>query len=52
MSKNEEQSGEFCRKPLLKCAGFPGTGKSPYCYRDADYMPQVFATDSDSSKFE
>jgi len=33
-------------------AGFPGTGKSSYCYRDADYIPQGFATDSDSSKFD
>ena len=38
-------------KPML-VAGFPGTGKSSYCYRDADYMPQGFATDSDSSKFD
>jgi hypothetical protein len=38
-------------KPLL-VAGFPGTGKTSYCYRDADYMPQGFATDSDSSKFD
>jgi hypothetical protein len=39
------------RKPLL-VAGFPGTGKTSYCYRDADYMPQGFAVDSDSSKFD
>ena len=33
-------------------AAFPGTGKSHYCNVDADYMPQGFATDSDSSKFD
>jgi hypothetical protein len=47
---NEKQNGNFA-KPML-VAGFPGTGKSSYCYRDADYMPQGFATDSDSSKFD
>lgn len=47
---NKEQNGNFA-KPML-VAGFPGTGKSSYCYRDADYMPQGFATDSDSSKFD
>ena len=36
----------------LLVAAFPGTGKTYYCYRDADYMPQGFATDSDSSKFD
>jgi hypothetical protein len=33
-------------------AAFPGTGKSHYCNADVDYMPQGFATDSDSSKFD
>ena len=33
-------------------AAFPGTGKSHYCNVDVDYMPQGFATDSDSSKFD
>ena len=47
---NEVLNGNFA-KPML-VAGFPGTGKSSYCYRDADYMPQGFATDSDSSKFD
>jgi len=46
----ENENGNFA-KPML-VAGFPGTGKSSYCYRDADYMPQGFATDSDSSKFD
>lgn len=39
-------------KNQILIAGFPGTGKSSYCYRDADYMPQGFATDSDSSQFD
>ena len=46
----EKENGNFA-KPML-VAGFPGTGKSSYCYRYADYMPQGFATDSDSSKFD
>ncbi len=33
-------------------AAFPGTGKSYYCNVDADYIPQSFATDSDSSQFD
>lgn len=35
-------------------AGFPGTGKSYYVSRGegSDYMPQGFASDSDSSKFD
>lgn len=31
-------------------AAFPGTGKTHYC--NSDYMPQNFAIDSDSSRFE
>lgn len=31
-------------------SGFPGTGKSYYIAR-GDYMPQGFASDSDSSGF-
>jgi hypothetical protein len=33
-------------------AAFPGTGKSHYCNVDSDYIPQGFATDSDSSQFD
>lgn len=33
-------------------AAFPGTGKSHYCSVDVDNMPEGFATDSDSSKFD
>jgi hypothetical protein len=43
-------------KPLIGksmlVSAFPGTGKSYYCYGDADYIPQGFCTDSDSSKFD
>ena len=50
MSK-EKQNGNVA-KPML-VAGFPGTGKSYYCYNGdwSHYMPSKFATDSDSSKF-
>lgn len=36
------------------CAAFPGTGKSWYVDKGegSGYMPQGFATDSDSSKFD
>jgi hypothetical protein len=33
-------------------SAFPGTGKSYFCYYDADYMPAGYAIDSDSSKFD
>jgi hypothetical protein len=38
----------------LVISGFPGTGKSYYVSRGegSDYMPQGFASDSDSSKFD
>lgn len=38
----------------LVISGFPGTGKSYYISRGegSDYMPQGFASDSDSSKFD
>ena len=38
----------------LVISGFPGTGKSYYIERGegSDYMPQGFASDSDSSKFD
>lgn len=38
----------------LIISGFPGTGKSYYIARGegSDYMPQGFASDSDSSKFD
>ena len=38
----------------LVISGFPGTGKSYYIARGegSDYMPQGFASDSDSSKFD
>lgn len=38
----------------LVISGFPGTGKSYYVGRGegSDYMPQGFASDSDSSKFD
>lgn len=39
-------------KNQILIAGFPGTGKTSYCYRDADYIPQGFCTDSDSSLFD
>lgn len=47
----QELKKEKGTKQML-IAGFPGTGKSSYCNIDADYMPQGFATDSDSSKFD
>jgi hypothetical protein len=39
-------------KETMLVAAFPGTGKSHYCNVDVDYMPQGFAIDSDSSKFD
>ena len=36
----------------IVCSAFPGTGKSHYCYYDADYIPAGFCCDSDSSKFD
>ena len=50
-SENTEQSNST--KPVL-VAGFPGTGKSYYVNygKGNDYMPDKFATDSDSSKFD
>ena len=38
----------------LVISGFPGTGKSHYISRGegSDYMPQGFASDSDSSQFD
>lgn len=38
----------------LVISGFPGTGKSYYIARGegSDYMPQGFASDSDSSQFD
>jgi hypothetical protein len=42
---------EIKNKKLLITA-FPGTDKTSYCNRDADYIPQGFATDSDSSTFD
>lgn len=48
-NKNTE-SHNAC-KPLL-VAGFPGTGKTHYTNTESGYMPQGFATDSDSSKFD
>ena len=33
-------------------SGFPGTGKSHFVNYDSDYMPDGFAIDSDSSKFD
>lgn len=49
---NKEQNVNVA-KPML-VAGFPGTGKSYYCYNGdwSHYMPSKFATDSDSSKFD
>ncbi len=49
---NEPENGNKS-KPLL-VAGFPGTGKSHYCYNGdySHYIPPKFATDSDSSKFD
>lgn len=32
-------------------SGFPAVGKSHYCNYDADYHPQNWTSDSDSSKF-
>ena len=48
MIRSEQENNSH--KPLV-VAGFPGTGKSSYCYRDVDYIPSGFAIDSDSSKF-
>ena len=47
---NSTKSSNAC-KPLL-VAGFPGTGKTHYTNTESGYMPQGFATDSDSSKFD
>lgn len=33
-------------------SAFPGTGKTHYCTTEQDYMPNDFACDSDSSKFD
>ena len=33
-------------------SAFPGTGKSHYVNSESGYMPNDFATDSDSSKFD
>jgi len=33
-------------------SAFPGTGKSHFVNYDSSYMPQGFASDSDSSKFD
>ncbi len=51
------ESKETKIKPELYtvlCAAFPGTGKSWYVDKGegSGYMPQGFATDSDSSKFD
>lgn len=48
----EVQTGNSAKHLLV--AGFPGTGKSYYCYNGdwSHYMPSKFATDSDSSKFD
>lgn len=46
----KEQNGNVAKPMLL--AGFPGTGKSYYTNTESGYMPQGFATDSDSSKFD
>jgi hypothetical protein len=43
---------EDIKNKKLLIAAFPGTGKTSYCHRDADYIPQGFATDSDSSTFD
>ena len=52
-----ETSKKASSKPELYtvlCAAFPGTGKSWYVDKGegSGYMPQGFATDSDSSKFD
>ena len=51
-TENTAESGNKS-KPLL-VAGFPGTGKSYYVNygQGNDYMPERFAIDSDSSKFD
>ena len=49
-TSNQAENGNKS-KPLL-VAGFPGTGKSYYTNTESGYMPQGFATDSDSSKFD
>jgi len=33
-------------------SAFPGTGKTSYCNLYSDYIPDIFASDSDSSKFD
>ncbi len=48
--KNIEQYAKFIIGMKVVSA-FPGTGKSHYTY-NTDYMPDGFATDSDSSKFD
>jgi hypothetical protein len=51
-SSNTAECGNKSKPPLV--AGFPGTGKSEYIRlgEGSGYMPQGFATDSDSSKFD
>jgi len=44
----ETTSAQLAQNPML-VAAFPGTGKT---YYGSYYMPQGFATDSDSSKFD
>jgi hypothetical protein len=48
----EDEKGNIAKHLLV--AGFPGTGKSYYCSNGdwSQYVPQGFATDSDSSKFD
>lgn len=48
---SKEKQNDNVDKPML-VAGFPGTGKSYYTNTESGYMPQGFATDSDSSKFD
>ena len=52
LSRKEEQNGNFVKSMLV--AGFPGTGKSYYCYNVnlSHYTQSKFAIDSDSSKFD
>jgi len=33
-------------------SAFPGTGKTSYCNLYSDYIPDIFASDSDSSNFD
>jgi len=48
--KDKRMKAEYIQTVL--CSAFPATGKTRYCTYDSSYMPEEFAIDSDSSKFD